>query len=221
MERRWLRVKDIHEVALSVEQYDFCLAHPLPVLLAAEVRNGHLIRPISADKKRPNPTMVYRTSGGQTLDEEQAEPPIRFMLIRGRNPTAEGDPVNHWMSVGRTSRSDLMINDYTISEEPRPNPHQCRRASRAGGHRVDQRNVAQRAPPDQERCATAWGQGHHPVRAAGLHLLLPEQLSCFPRGPLLGGALTAARIEMSVDAWRRRCKSVRMKSVRRLRWSHG
>lgn len=116
MERRWLRVKDIHEVALSVEQYDFCLAHPLPVLLAAEVRNGHLIRPISADKKRPNPTMVYRTSVGQPLEEEQAEPPIRFMLIRGRNPTAEGDPVNHWMSVGRTSRSDLMINDYTISK---------------------------------------------------------------------------------------------------------
>ena len=116
MERRWLRVNDIHEVAVGVSRYDFCLAHPLPVLLAAEVRNGQLIRPTSRDKHKSNPTMVYRTSVGQNLDEESSEPPIRFMLIRGRNPTTDGEPVTQWMSIGRTSRSDLMINDYTISK---------------------------------------------------------------------------------------------------------
>lgn len=116
MERRWLSVRDIHEVALGTSRYDFCIAHPLPVLLAAEVRNGHLIPPPVRDGQRPNPTMVYRTSVGQGLDDEAVDPPIRFMLIRGRNPTAEGDPVTQWMSVGRTSRSDLMINDYTISK---------------------------------------------------------------------------------------------------------
>ena len=109
-------MNDIHEVAVGVSRYDFCLAHPLPVLLAAEVRNGQLIRPTSRDKQKSNPTMVYRTSVGQNLDDETSEPPIRFMLIRGRNPTTDGEPVTQWMSIGRTSRSDLMINDYTISK---------------------------------------------------------------------------------------------------------
>ena len=116
LERRWLRVQDIQEVARGVSKHDFCLAHPLPVLMAAEVRNGHLIRPVSTGKGQHNPTMVYRTSVGQTLDDEQVEPPIRFMLIRGRVATVDGEPITQWMSVGRTSRSDLMINDYTISK---------------------------------------------------------------------------------------------------------
>lgn len=116
MEQRWLKVRDIQQVALGLSEHDFGISHPLPVLLAAEVRNGLLIRPTDAQKRRPNPTMVYRTSVDGSLEDEAAEPPIRFMLIRGWRPTTDGAPVNHWMSVGRTSRSDLMINDYTISK---------------------------------------------------------------------------------------------------------
>ncbi len=116
MERRWLSVDTARSAALDVERFDFCLTHPNPILLAAEVRDGRLMKPKVTGRASPNPTMLYTTSveGAQEIDNP--DPPIRYMLIRYPIPSAAQEARVQWLTVGRTSMSDLMINDYTISK---------------------------------------------------------------------------------------------------------
>ena len=60
-------------------------------------------------------TMEY-LSTTQQHEARKRHPPVRFMPIR-RPKQEEDQPADPWLSIGRMSDSDIMINDYTISKQ--------------------------------------------------------------------------------------------------------
>jgi len=107
MPKRWLQIKPMHERALSMTASAFDLMFPSPVLVAAIVKSGKLIR-----TRKGNATHGYVEPvepGGQ---EKNFTPSLTFMPIH----MPPGDTQAPWVSIGRTTASDVVINDYTVSK---------------------------------------------------------------------------------------------------------
>jgi len=112
MSQNWLQIDAVLQHALSVERPDFLIGYPNPVFVAGEVKDGRLIRMVD---KGNYGTHHYLSVSTMLNSKKTTASPVRFMPIRHHSVDDE-QPVDRWMQIGRTSESEIMINDYTISK---------------------------------------------------------------------------------------------------------
>ena len=129
MSQNWLQIDSVMGHALNVERADFLIAYPNPVLVAGEVRDGRLLRRTDKGTYGTHQYLSVRTALGNKKPEH---PPVRFMPIRHRN-ISDDQMLDQWMNIGRTSQSEIMINDYTISKRHARIQHALRR----GGYMLE------------------------------------------------------------------------------------
>ncbi len=123
MSQNWLQIDSVMEHALNVERPDFLIGYPNPVLVAGEVRDGRLMRRTDKGTYGTHQYLSVRTAIGE---QKRSGPPVRFMPIRHRN-ISDDQMLDQWMQIGRTSHSEIMINDYTISKKHARIQHALRR----------------------------------------------------------------------------------------------
>ena len=112
MSQNWLQIDAVMQHASTVERADFLIGYPNPVFVAGEVKDGRLIRLVDRGNYGTHQYLSVSTMLGS---KKEATSPVRFIPIRHRTIDDE-QPVDQWMQVGRTSDSEIMINDYTISK---------------------------------------------------------------------------------------------------------
>ena len=112
MSQNWLQIETVMQHALNVDRADFLIGYPNPVLVAGEVKDGRLIR--LTDRGNYG-THQYLSVNTILNSKKPSASPVRFMPIRHRN-LDEDQVTDRWMQVGRTSESEIMVNDYTISK---------------------------------------------------------------------------------------------------------
>jgi len=113
MSQNWLQINTIHQQAQRVERADFLIGYPNPVLVAGEVKDGRLLR---RTDKGTYGTHQYLTVDGILSSKKEPHSPVRYIPLRHQKINDE-QPMDTWMQVGRTSDSEIMINDYTISKK--------------------------------------------------------------------------------------------------------
>ena len=109
MARVWQRLDDIWDEAQAMNTAAFQRFSPNPVLIAGEVRPGSLAH---RDLKGGHNTMLHMSESGEVGDDD-GQSTGRFTVIR----RTVSDDFSEWITLGRTSASDIMINDYTVSKE--------------------------------------------------------------------------------------------------------
>ncbi len=113
MSQNWLKIDAVLRHAQSVDRPDFLIAYPNPVLVAGEVKDGQLVRRIEKGTYGTHQYLSVRTILGK---KKEPSTPVRFMPLRHQRIQDE-QAIDTWMQVGRTSDSEIMINDYTISKK--------------------------------------------------------------------------------------------------------
>lgn len=108
MGRRWLTISEFRKQAQRMPATEFELMFPHPVLVAAIVRGGQLIRTHDA-----NATMGFVDPRSDAGGDGHFIPQLSFMPIR-MPPRDQEEP---WVTIGRTTASDVVINDYTVSKD--------------------------------------------------------------------------------------------------------
>jgi hypothetical protein len=108
MASRWLKIETIQEQVQSLSATEFELMFPSPVLVAAIVKQGKLVRP-----ETTNATHLFLSPVDPDQAEEPFIPSLSFTPIH-RPLIDDAEP---WVRIGRTTISQVVINDYTVSKE--------------------------------------------------------------------------------------------------------
>jgi len=112
--------------ARELEIHDFLRRYPAPVLVAREIKGGTLKRKslLTGDetpkKVKVASTMVHFKPGELAFDLEDPDMLLDrrfarecFVLLKKRQAMRGTEPVQ----IGRTSKSDVVVNDFTVSTE--------------------------------------------------------------------------------------------------------
>jgi len=108
MQPRWMDLSKIWQQARDLKARDFETLFPHPVLVAGTVRGGRLLQ-----NQERNATHLYFDPDEEDQAPEGDIPPVKFTLLKV-DTTEMAEP---WVTIGRTSSSDLVINDYTVSKD--------------------------------------------------------------------------------------------------------
>ena len=94
---------------------------PHPVLVLGDIRRGSLTRKQGADRFG---THLYRSVSQYGDADDEGVQSIRVLPLFATGTGTEND-WSPWFTLGRTTASDVVVNDYTISKTHarlRPNP---------------------------------------------------------------------------------------------------
>jgi hypothetical protein len=103
-----MKIETMREQVLNLSATEFELMFPSPVLVAAIVKQGKLVRPDTT-----NATHLFLSPVDPDQAEEPFIPSLSFTPIH--KPLI--DDVEPWVRIGRTTASQVVINDYTVSKE--------------------------------------------------------------------------------------------------------
>ena len=97
----------------------FTRAHPSPVFISGAIQGGILRPKVSSDQGDNAISTMHHLDLQSILVGEQDEPVIdgvEFGAKRFIEIESEGQEDGHWISIGRTVNSDVVVNDYTVSK---------------------------------------------------------------------------------------------------------